>query len=280
MKEVSEKFVVFSIIIYFCPRNGVLRYRIKIRFFAPVLSVQAMQYAYLQDNHQIHFIMHRLVSILAAVVFSGATLLAQPAGKPSHPFNISLQGGALVSLNENTFSYGDNGKTLDLVSPQGGITFGYTFSGRWAARLSASYGRNAGACNTKETSAHGFYPYKFSSINVFADAMLNLTRSWDGFSPVVYAGVGGGHTFAFTDAKHPWQAVSDRNTAFGFRFGFIAQYNFSDHFGIYADLCGEAYTDNYNGLKPSEKDQQKVDGYAGFPLDLRGLVSLGCVFHF
>ena len=81
-------------------------------------------------------------------------------------------------------------------------------------------------------------------------------------------------------SQHPWQAVSDRNTAFGFRFGFIAQYNFSDRFGIYADLCGEAYTDNYNGLQPNEKDQQKVEGYAGFPLDLRGLVSLGCVFHF
>lgn len=218
--------------------------------------------------------MHRLVSILAALVFSGATLLAQPAGKPSHPFNIGLQGGAVVSLNENWFSYRDNGKTSNLISPQGGITFGYTFSGRWAARLSASYGRNASACNTKETAAHGFYPYKFSSVNIFADAMLNLTRSWEGFSPILYAGLGGARTFSFTDAKHPWQTVSGRNAAFGFRLGFIAQYNFTDIFGIYADLGGEAYTDMYNGLKPNKNE------YAGFPLDLRCLASLGIVFHF
>jgi hypothetical protein len=49
--------------------------------------------------------------------------------------------------------------------------------------------------------------------------------------------------------------VSNENTAFGFRGGFIGLYNISNSFGIFADLCGEAYSDNFNGLQPSEAYQ-------------------------
>ena len=74
--------------------------------------------------------------------------------------------------------------------------------------------------------------------------------------------------------------MSNENTAFGFRGGFIGLYNISNSFGIFADLCGEAYSGNFNGLQPSEADQAQVEGYAGFPLDLRGIVSLGVLFRF
>jgi len=224
--------------------------------------------------------MHRLVSFLAVSVLSVLTLAAQPAGKPAHTFNIGVQGGAALSLNENAFTYRDNDKGADLFNGKGDIMLGYTFSGVFAMRLAASFGKNSGACNTEQTSGDGFYPYHFKSVNVFADAILNLSRSWEGFSPLLYAGIGGARSFGFSDAAHPWQSVSNNNNALGFRLGFIAQYNISSAFSIYADFCGEAYSDKYDGLKPHKKDQQEIEGYGGFPLDLRGVISLGIVFHY
>ena len=41
----------------------------------------------------------------------------------------------------------------------------------------------------------------------------------------------------------------------------------------------EAYRDNYNGLQPTEHDQTAYTGYAGFPLDLRPMLSLGVIFR-
>lgn len=224
--------------------------------------------------------MSKLFTTISALFIGALTLSAQSSDKVEHPFNVSVQGGALVSLNENAFSYRDNGKALNLISPQGSIAIGYDFSYRWGMRISASYGKNASACNTVETSGHGFYPYTFKSVNVFADAVLDLGKKDSFFSPKLYAGLGGAHTFGFTDAGHPWQEVSKKNTVFGFRGGFIAQFDITSHFGMFIDLCGEAYTDKYNGLLPNEKNQKEVSGYAGFPLDLRGLASLGVILHF
>lgn len=223
--------------------------------------------------------MKKLFSTFALLATAALTLAAQN-DKPSHPFNISIQGGALVSVNDNAFSYVDNGKTFNLITPQGSLAFGYDFNHRFGIRLSAGYGKNASACNTVQTAGHGFYPYTFSSVNVFADALLNLGLKESFFSPKLYAGLGCAHTFNFTDAGHPWQQVTKSNTVFGFRAGFIAQFDITSHFGLYIDLCGEAYTDKYNGLMPNAEDQKKVSGYAGFPLDLRGLASLGVIFHF
>jgi len=223
--------------------------------------------------------MKRFMLCLAALSLGTAAFRMQAQDKPAHPFYISLQGGALVSVNENTFSYRDNGKTLDLITPQGALAVGYDFSNRFGARLSGSFGKNVSACNVYQTAAGGFYPYNFKSINIFADAILNLKPSGV-FSPKLYVGLGGAHTFGFSDPGHPWQKVSGSNTVFGFRGGFITQWDLSQRFGIFADLCGEAYTDSYNGLLPNSDDQTKVDGYAGFPLDLRGLCSLGVLFRF
>lgn len=215
-----------------------------------------------------------------ALVVAASPAFADASAKPARPFNVSLSGGTLLSLGENTFTYRDNGKFGDLFGYQGGLALGYDFSNVFGVRLSAVFGSNASACNTVQTSAHGFYPYQYKGVNVFADALLNLTSSRQGFSPILYAGIGGAHTFGFTDPRHPWQRLSPQNTAFGFRFGFIAEYNFSPVFGLYLDLCGEAYTDNYNGLKPTTEDATHYQGYPGFPLDLRFPVSFGVIFHF
>lgn len=223
----------------------------------------------------------RKVLVAIFVLVASVTTVWAKSGKDSDKrFNVSIQGGALISVNENYFSYGENGQFAKLITPQGALAFGYDFSNRFGSRLSVSYGLNASACNTRQTSGYGFFPYSFQSVNVFADAILNLGKRGGAFHPKLYMGVGMAYSFGFTDSGHPWQVVNDRNSAFGFRGGFIGVYNISNSFGIFVDLCGEAYTDDYNGLQPSEADQSKVEGYAGLPLDLRGVASLGILFRF
>ena len=230
-------------------------------------------------------IMKKLSGVLLAILLSCAFASAQPV-RHSHEgrFYIGAQLGPMLNINENYFSYKDNGKTLGLITYQAGLIGGYDVNDIFGLRLSASYAKNASACNTKNTSAHGFYPYTFSSVNVFADAILDMHGLSDlatFFRMKLYGGMGIGHSFNMTDSKHPWQVVTDPNTVFGFRVGLIADYNINDHLGVFGDLCGEGYTDKYNGLMPSEEDQvNDYEGYGGFPLDLRGLVSVGILYRF
>ena len=229
--------------------------------------------------------MKKIFSVAVALLMCSAIALAQPA-RHSHEgrFYVGLQQGPMLNIYENAFSYKDNGKTLNLFTYQAGLVAGYDLNDIFGLRLSAAYGKNAGACNTKDTSAHGFYPYTFSSVNVFADAILDMHGLSDlttFFRIKLYGGLGLGHSFNMTDSGHPWQDVSDPNTVFGFRFGAIFEYNITDHIGVYGDLCGEGYTDKYNGLMPSVDEQvNNFEGYGGFPLDLRGLVSVGVLYRF
>ena len=225
--------------------------------------------------------------LLGMALLSGLSLaVAQPADSaPSHAksFYISLQGGPVLDIYENAFSYRENGRNLELIKYQGSLALGYDFSDSFGLRLSGAYGSDAGACNVRQTSGGGFYPYTFRHVTGFLDGIINLNGLAGNityFRPKLYAGLGGAHTFGFTDPGHPWQRVTPKNNAFGFRLGFIAEYTFKSGFGIFADLCGEGWTDNYNGLKPSKEDQKDYEGYAGFPLDLRGLFGAGIVYHF
>ena len=215
---------------------------------------------------------------------AGSLAFAQKQHSHEGRFYVGFQQGPFLNINENHFSYRENGKALDLITYQAGLVGGYDLNDIFGVRLSASYGKNASACNTRETSARGFYPYTFSSVNIFADAVLDmhgLADMLEFFRIKLYGGLGIGHTFHMTDPNHPWQKLNDPNTVFGFRFGGIAEYNITDHIGVYADVCGEAYTDEYNGLMPTAKEQSEYyEGYGGFPLDLRGLVSLGVLYRF
>lgn len=227
---------------------------------------------------------------MCALVLGAASLWASGDRKvsddaPSHAgtIYISLQGGPVFNLYENAFSYRDNGRLAELFTPQGALSFGIDFSDVFGIRIMAEGGSDAGACNVRETSGGGFWPYRFYNADVFADAVLNLsglagriTR----FRPKVYAGLGAAHTFAFTDSGHPWQKVSGSNTVPGFRGGFIAEFTGNSGFGVFLDLCGEAFSDMYNGLMPSAEDQKNYEGYGGFPLDLRCILSVGLVYHF
>ncbi len=225
--------------------------------------------------------MKRFVCMLLALSFGAAALYAQE----SHAGTayVSLKGGPAFNLYENAFSYRENGRLAELFTFGGSVAFGFDFSDPFGIRVEASYGGDAGACNVRQTSAGGFWPYTFKHGDAFVDAVLNLnglagkvTR----FRPKLYAGLGGAYTFGFTDSGHPWQKVNDKNLVFGCRAGFIAEYTTKSGFGFFADLCGEAYNDNYNGLMPNKEEQKTYEGYGGFPLDLRGLLSVGIVFHF
>ena len=243
--------------------------------------------------------MKKLTSILACLILGVTSVFAQNAFVGGHrAWTFALQGGPMYSLNEDAFSYWDNGAGIKLFSLQGSASVGYEFTNALGARIAVNYGDNRGAANTKQTAARGFYPYNFRNINGFLDLTLDLNGNYQiqrAFRPIFYLGVGIGHTFNFTKPTdygtpknhsweadnpfHPWQDITTKNNAFGFRGGFIAEYDFSQSFGIFADLCGEAFNDHYSGLLPSENDQTAFTGYAGFPLDLRFALSLGVIFR-
>jgi len=199
---------------------------------------------------------------------------------------VSVQVGEMYSYGENAFTYSDNDKGADLFNPIFTINAGHGFGKLFEGRLSLSYGNNAGACNSLNTSGGGFFPYSYKSINVFADLVLSGLNQYfiNGrrgvFSPRLYIGVGGAYTYDFTDSGHPWQRLTDKNYVLGFRLGFIGEYDFSPHLGVLIDLCAEGYPDNYNGLRPTKQDQDLVEGYAGFPIDLRGIASVGLIYRF
>ena len=224
----------------------------------------------------------------AALLLGAVSLFAQsqnPAPSHAGSLSVSLQGGTALDIFENAFSYRENGKTLKLFTLQGAAAVGYDFNDSYGIRLQGSYGNDAGACNTRQTSAGGFYPYTFRHVGVFADLLLNLNGlagKVTAFRPKLYAGVGGAYTFGFSDPNHPWQGnyMTTKNVVPGFRGGFIAEYDLPSGFGFFADLCGEAYQDKYNGLMPTDQDREEFTGYPGFPLDLRGMLSFGIIWHF
>ncbi|MCR5710368.1 MAG: hypothetical protein K6G79_07795 [Bacteroidales bacterium] len=199
-------------------------------------------------------------------------------------------------MNENHFSYKENGYWTKCFSLEGAAAIGYEFTDALGGRLWVGYGGNRGAGNTMDTAEHGFYPYNFKSVNGFFDITLDLNGNFGvehSFRPIFYLGAGLGHTFGFTKPTgygtpanksweagnrfHPWQDIRENNTVFGFRGGFIAEYDFNKSLGLFADFRGEGYRDQYNGLQPTKLDQQASEGYAGFPLDLRFSVQLGII---
>lgn len=225
--------------------------------------------------------MKKIVCTLAALLMAAAGLFAQE--KPEKPWNIALKGGADYSHFENAFTYRENGQLAKQFGYQAGLAFGYDFTKRFGIRLDAIYGKNAGAGNMLETADRGFYPYNFSSISAFLDAVMNLNPNGSVFYPKFYVGLGGAYSFGFSDLDHPSQVLPKQAGAFGVRLGFIAEFKISPTVGIYADLSSEGFTDNFNGMKPTKEEKAEYPGYPGypgFPLDVRGLASLGLVFHF
>ena len=227
--------------------------------------------------------MKRTVFLGIALLLGAASLYAQKPLTQKGRVSLYVMAGPALSLHENAFSYRDEGRSMELLDLQYAAAVGYDFSEAVGLRFQGAFGKDAAACNVRQTAGNGFYPYTFKHVNGFADVVLNLSGlsgKATVFRPKIYAGLGGAYTFGFTDPGHPWQKITTKNTVFGFRGGFIAEYNFPFGLGMFMDLCGEAYTDMYNGLMPSDEDQQNYEGYAGLPFDLRGIASFGLVFRF
>ncbi len=190
--------------------------------------------------------MKRILCLGAALLALHTALCAQETYSHKGRLYIAVEGAPVLNLYENAFSFRENGVDLKLFTLQGAAALGYDFSDTFGLRLNGAYGKDVSACNVRQTSGGGFYPYSFKHANAFLDAVLNLNGlagKVGAFKPKLYAGLGGAHTFGFTDAGHPWQKPVTRNTVFGFRGGFIAEYCFKSGISLYADLRGESYAD-------------------------------------
>lgn len=217
-------------------------------------------------------------------------------------FNISVQGGALYSMNENAWTFNNDGRienasllqqAKDILkgdytkrtTVQGSLTVGYDFGHRLGARLQFGYSLNSSAGNHKETAAAGFYPYSFNALTGFADAVLNISglineEKQHLFETKIYAGIGAGKSSLGDDryiSKHPWYDLNFDKAAFGFRGGIIEEMYINKNLGAFIDLGLEAFTDGFNGMNPSGKTTADDDN---FPLDLRLIGSLGLTYHF
>ncbi len=227
----------------------------------------------------------RKIAVLLATLFVGAfSLSAQSPFNYSGRWNISLSGGMLATVSENTFAYFEQGRGKEIFDLTGAIAVGYDFTGSLGMRVQASYGRNHSSSNVYQTNdGKALYPYQFQDVALFADAILNFNALADNFlpfSPKLYGGLGGACTFGFTDPHHPFQTPCGFNIVAGFRAGVIAEWDFLSGLGIYADLGVEAFDDWYNGIRPYESEHATRQGYAGFPLDLAAKLQLGVIYHF
>jgi len=232
--------------------------------------------------------MKRLLTVF--VVFVGLFAVAGAQNKPVYDREgrvfISAQGGVAASIFDNAWSYYDFAKITDLFGGQGSVSLGYDFNTMWAVRLNVGYAKDHAAYNIKQTAGGFFRPYDFNSVSGFVDVILDLNGIKGNirrFSPKLYGGLGVGYSYKFEDQfdgpVHPWQITTDPNVAFAGRFGFIGEYCFANGFGLYVDLAGEGYLDNFSGLCPKDGEITKNGHYSGFPFDVRGLVSFGVVLH-
>lgn len=227
-----------------------------------------------------------LFATVAALCFWTPKAAAQEI---ESPWSVSFRAGAVGNVYENLQSYFEHKKAMDLITASFNLSFMYDITPVFAVRADAAWGKNAGACNSQEAGG-GFYPYLFNSLNFFADAMLNVRKGNSFFVPKFYFGIGLAYTYGFEkehEWSHDWESthgdipsVVTKNTVFGFRTGFLAEFLVTQEIGILLDVCAEFYTDRYNGLQPFKGDQEPYKGYAGFPFDMRGIISAGVAYHF
>jgi hypothetical protein len=72
----------------------------------------------------------RKIAVLLATLFVGAfSLSAQSPFNYSGRWNISLSGGMLATVSENTFAYFEQGRGKEIFDLSGAIAVGYDFTG-------------------------------------------------------------------------------------------------------------------------------------------------------
>ena len=117
--------------------------------------------------------------VAVLVLFCLALMLAPALGaqsrRPELPWAMSVRAGAVGNVYESAYSYFKHGKGHELVTMSVAADAQYDFTDAFGLRLSFSFGNNAGACNSEQAGG-GFYPYVFSSWNIFTDAMLRVSK--------------------------------------------------------------------------------------------------------
>ena len=219
-------------------------------------------------------------------------------------FNLTVQGGMLYSMNENSWTYFNDDKSKlpagelkasrdklgygmkDLSTPQAPLTVGYDFGHALGVRAQANFAKNASAGNHNEQAAGGFYPYSFNSLSLFGDVVFNISgfiapEKQHLLETKIYAGAGMGGALSadtqYLPDKEDGGATYDieLKNAFGFRAGIIEELYINKHLGAILDVNLEAYTDQFNGFVSVDNEVDE-----SFPYDLRVVGSIGLVYHF
>lgn len=229
--------------------------------------------------------MKKSLFVTAIMASLSLGLFAQSGSDYNYSGRVSVSAGGGVSFlfSENVYTYKDAGKIGHLARPRGFVAVGYDFNEIVGLRCALGYGQNASAMNVERKGTKKFMPYYFNDATFYADAVLNLNglnKIRRGFAPKVYAGLGAAYSHQFSKVNQKRYSVNTTNFTMGWRVGFIAEYNFSNGWGLFADLCGEGLLDNFNGVEPKDKIVKGRKGYPGFPFDMRGTLSAGLVFHF
>lgn len=188
-------------------------------------------------------------------------------------WNVSLQGGVLYSINENTHaaSFGD------LLTPGAALAVGYDFTHNFGVRAQMMYGRNVSATNAKD-SGWPLALYKFNDFSLFGDAVFNLSHMCSremrkNFAVELKGYIGMGCVFAddydAMKVSHYEGMVKDNGqTVFAMRAGLIADWHLTQAWSLYGDLGLTGFTDGFNGVN------------VGTGADLRINLMMGVAYHF
>lgn len=224
-------------------------------------------------------------------------------------FNISVQGGALYSLNENAWTFNNDSKATSAsvlqaaraalkgdytgrTTGQGSISLGYDFGHALGIRLQGGYSMNSSAGNHNQDPTQSFHPYSFTAVTGYADAVFNISgfinpEKQHLFETKLYAGLGAAKSSLADDRyilPNEETGYEGYETDFGkavftYRAGIIEEMYISRHLGAFIDLNIEALTDMFNGREsmgaPSDEDKN-----GSFPYDIRLVGSFGVTFHF
>ena len=224
--------------------------------------------------------MRKFILLAAALLFSAVSLFAQLTPyEYGHRWYFAFQGGPLYFNSDYCSRLSKEGRYGELFTVGAGVAVGYNFDDAHAIRVIGDYARKTGVCeefvfvNADPTDDPiPAYTYKFRSINLFADYVVNYNAMAEyntPFNAKSYFGLGVGYSFDFTDPKHPEVILTDPNLVPAFHLGLILEYDFKDSFGLFADLGTAFYFDRYNG-------RERI----GFPLDMDVRFHLGLIYHF
>lgn len=229
--------------------------------------------------------MRKLLILIVSAVVGATALCAQPITTPyqyRHRLFVAFQGGPSVFVCDYSNVFGNHGHGWDILTVSGQASLGYFFTDAHQIRVSLGYGPKKAVLPPYE----GFFPYKFQSLNLFADYVLSFYPLGEynvPFNPQFYAGVGMGTTFGFQEPEYHLNNPDEMdlelvkanlqkpypfNLVPAVRLGGILEYDFPNNLGVFFDFGAEFFGDRYNGL-------DVID----FPVDIQINATFGVVYH-